>query len=619
MKLFTLGLGLLVMNGGAAADLQVASPDGNVVMAFALQPGGVPAYRIAYAGNAVVLDSRLGLEPNLLDGFTVVATQSSEHRNHWENRLGERRDVPDNYNELDVDLRQASGIRVRLEFRAYDEGAALRYALPAQSTESLTFSGERTEFRFPAGTYGWEEHATEGEYRRALIKDFEPWCERPVTLEYASGIYAALMEAANQDYPRMLLSPLPGVPGALVSALGGTTANTVTKEFAQRGDPTVHLRAGATTPWRFFVVGHRPGDLLERNYLLLDLNPPSAVADTSWIVPGQAMRDTALTTVNSKAIIDFAATAGLRYVALDWKWYGPVEYESAGETIPRAPNLDIPEIVRYGRAKGVGLILYVDRRQVKRERDALFARLESWGVVGAKIGFVDVGPQSETAWITTTIQKAAEHHLMLDIHDGYRSTGLSRTWPNLMTVEGIRGNEHFPTAEHNCTLPFTRYLAGCADYTVCYYDKRLQTTHAHQLAMAVISFSPLQWILWYDKPADYHGEPEIEFFRHMATVWDETRLVDGKIGAYAIEARRSGQDWFVGAINAREPRKLRLPLDFLPAGARYTAHLYADDPTVRTRTQVSVRTESVDRSTVLDLSLALNGGEAIWLERLEAK
>lgn len=595
---------------------RISSPDGNVAAEFVLQRDRTPAYKIDYLGKPLVLESHLGFEPDLLGGFVVVKTSTDEHRGEWKQPFGERSVVPDNYRELTVDLRhEASGRLVRVTLRAYDEGAALRYSFPEQATKEFKFTGERTEFRFPADTFGWEEHGTEGEYRRVKIGAMEPFGERPLTLELADGRYASLGEAANQCYARTLLSVAPGSTDTLVTALGGTSSNLdKVSEFAQRHNPNVTLRPGDSTPWRMLVVGQKPGDLLERNYLQLNLNPPSALADTSWIKPGKAMRDTTITTVNSKAIIDFAATAGLSYVHLDWKWYGPVEFEAAGDVMVRAPNLDVPEIVRYGREKGVGLILYVDRRQIRRDRDHIFEMLEKWGVVGVKIGFVDVGPQAETAWITETIQKAAEHHLMLNIHDGYRSTGLSRTWPNLMTVEGIRGNEHFPTAEHNCTLPFTRYVGGVGDYTVCYYDKRLtHTTHAHQLAMAVVSFSPLQWIFWYDKAADYQGEPEVEFFRHVPTVWDETKVVNGKIGEFATIARRQGADWFVGTINNGESRTLAVSLSFLPAGQRFVAHLYGDDDTVATRTHVALATREVDSATTLSVPLKATGGQAIWL------
>jgi alpha-glucosidase len=593
------------------ATNQVQSPDGKVVVNFLMQDGGMPSYKIDYLGKPVVLQSRLGLEPDFTAGFQVTGTSSKENKGQWTQAFGERKIVPDNYRELNVDLKHLSGWLMRITFRAYNEGAALRYSFPEQAEKELKFTGERTEFRFPEDTYAYEEHATEGEYKRVKTGDIEPWCERPLTLEYAGGLFACLAEADNERYPRMLLSPLPGVPGALVSALGGTTANTV--DSRQRHDPNVKIAPPASTPWRMFVVGQKPGDLLERNYLMLNLNPPCAIKDTTWIKPGKVMRDTALTTENSKAIIDFAEKAGLQYVSLDWKWYGSEDPDAGDATTVRAPNLDIPEIIRYGAEKNVGLIVYVDRRQIKKQRDILFPLYEKWGIKGVKIGFVDVGPQEETAWITETIQKAAEHRLMLNIHDGYRPTGLARTYPNLMTVEGIRGNEHFPTPEHNCTLPFTRYIAGSADYTVCYYDKRIKPTHAHQLAMAVVSFSPLQWIFWYDKPSLYKNEPEIEFFRHVPTVWDDTKVLNGEIGRYATIARRSGDDWFIGTINGSEKRQLEIFLDFLAPGKNYIAHIYSDDDSATTRTKVGIETRPVDTNTIIEADLSQGGGQAVWI------
>ncbi len=587
------------------------SPDGHVVVEFLMQSGGVPAYKIDYFGKAIVLPSRLGLQPDLLGEFAVTQTSTCSHESSWRPVCGERQLIPDNYRELHVDLKHVSGRLLRLTFRAYNEGAALRYTLPEQPTKAFKFTGERTEFRFPPDTCAYEEHGTEGPYIRVKTDEIRPWCERPLTLEYSSGVFAALAEAANFRYPRMLLSPLADVPGALVSALGGESANGITGE---RHDPTARLAGGDSTPWRLFIVGDRPGDLLERNYLVLNLNPPVALADTSWIKPGKAMRDMTLSTAGSKAIIDFAAVGGLQYVHLDARWYGSEDTEKGDATRAGRPNLDIQESVRYGRQKNVRLLVYVDRKQIKKQRDILFPLYEKWGVAGVKLGYVNVGPQEETAWITETIQKAAEHHLMLNIHDGYRSTGIERTYPNLMTVEGIRGNEANPVPEHNCTLPFTRYLSGMADCTVCYYSQQRKTTYAHQLALSVISYSPLQWIYWYDSPSMYRGEPEVEFFQHVPTVWDDTKVIHGKIGEYATIVRRSGDDWFVGTLNNNEPRTLRLPLTFLTPGKSYTAHLYSDSDAVKTRTHVAVETRFVDSRTTLDVPLQRAGGQAIWIE-----
>jgi alpha-glucosidase len=599
---------------GRAGD-RIESPDGKVVVEFVMQPGGAPAYRINYLGKPIVLESRLGLLPDWTNGFEIKSASQSEHHGQWTQVYGERKIVPDNYRELNVDLKQGAGRLMRITFRAYDEGAAFRYTFPEQAAAEFHFTGEQTEFCFPEDTFCHEEHGTEGVYRRVEVSNIEPWCERPLTLEYASGLFACLCEADNENYPRMLLSVLSGASNTLVSALGGTTSNTANNPAP--GDSSATLRAGDSTPWRLFVVGEKPGDLLERNYVMLDLNPPLALNDVSWIKPGNVMRDTTLTTSNSKAIIDFAATAGLRYVLLDDRWYGGEDPATGDATTVRKRDLDIPEIIRYGRGKDVGLILYVDRRQIKTQRDVLFPLYEKWGVKGVKIGFVDVGPQAETAWIIETVKKAAEHHLVLDIHDGYRPTGYARTYPNLLTVEGVRGNEHFPTAEHDCTIPFTRYVAGSADYTVCYYDRRLKNTHAHQLAMAVVSYSPLQSVLWYDRPGMYQGEPEIEFFRHVPTVWDETKVINGEIGKYATIARRSGADWFIGTVNDSDPRQLTLPLDFLARGGQYLAHIYSDDDSAPTRTHVSVETRPVNSLTTLEVPLKSAGGQAVWITPVE--
>jgi alpha-glucosidase len=601
-----------VVRGQAAQTApatRVASADSQVVIEFSL-PNGTPTYRITYHGKPVVTDSKLGLEPGFTADFALAGSQTSDHAGQWTHSFGERRIVPDNYRQLDIDLKQSAGRLLRLTFRAYNEGAAFRYSLPAQETKTFAFDGEHTEFHFPPNTFGYEEHGTEGDYIRARIADFQPWCERPLTLELPDGAFASLNEAANLAYPRMLLSPLAGTSGVLVSALGGATANTL------RGgvdDPHFKLAAGDSSPWRLLVLADSPGELLERSYLLLNLNTPSGLADTSWIHPGKAMRDTALTTASGKAIVDLALKLGLDYLALDAHWYGPDDNGDA--TQARAASLDLKEVIDYARQHKVAVCLYVDARQVKKQGDTLFPLFKSWGVDAVKVGFVTVGPQAETAWIRDVVAKAVENRLALNIHDGYRATGINRTYPNLLTVEGIRGNENFPTPEHNCTLPFTRYVGGVGDYTVCYLDSRLKTTHAHQLAMGVVSFSPLQWIYWYDKPAQLQNvPPEAEFWMHMPTVWDMTKVVNGQIGQYATIARQRGADWFVGTINNSQARTIKVPLAFLTAGMTYTAHLYSDSDTAATPTKVAVTTRAVDASSILDVELKRGGGQAIWIE-----
>jgi alpha-glucosidase len=586
MKRFTLWLASMlfaVASAGLAhaAEIPVRSPNGEVMFVFSLDPSGTPRYRITHHGKSVVLDSRLGFEAadktkNLLDGFELNGTRERSEDTTWKPVYGERSVIPDRYSELTVQLRhRATGARIDVVARAYDEGVAFRYEAPAPkrvidgSALSFVFTAERTEFRFPEGTYGYEEHGTEGEYARVLIPAIKPDCERPLTVEFSDGRSASLVEAALDRYPRMLLSPSPFTPGALASALSGAAT----------------LAAPGVTPWRAFIVGDRPGDLVERNYLVVNLNAPCALADTSWIKPGKAIRETSLSTPGGKACIDFAVEHGFRYVLYDAGWYGN-EYDDKADargvnldqkrvgSIANHPGLDLAEVIAYGKARGIGIFLYVNRRALERQLDELFPLYEKWGVAGVKFGFVNVGPQEWSTWVHEAVRKAAAHRLLVDIHDNYRPTGFTRTYPNLLTQEGVRGNEHMPTATHNATLPFTRGPAGPSDYTICIYDSRVKPTRAHQLALAVTNYSPLQLLYWYDKPARFDGAPELAFLDHVPTVWDETKVLSDKIGSLATLARRSGDEWFIGTLTGATPHELALSLSFLPAEKKiHRSHL----------------------------------------------
>lgn len=606
---------ILVPSSARGFEAKVTSPEGAVTVGFALTESGEARYHVVSEGRQVVFPSRLGFKPGTLEGFTKVGDSRRSVRESWSFAFGERSENPDAFDELRVELKHGSGLRLDIVLRAYDEGAAVRYEFPTGQANqaALHFDDEHTEFCLPKGAKAYEEHGTEGPYQLSPVSDIRPYCERPLTVVLPEGGYAAIGEAGNLDYARMLLSPLANREGALVSALGGRTTNTESEHQPQ--DSSVSMIPGTATPWRVVLVGKTPGELLENNYLFLNLSPPCRLQDTSWIKPGKVMR-AELTTTSGKAVIDFAETAGLDYVHFDAGWYGLERADKSDATQidpERSDELDLRSVVEYGEQHDVGVLVYVNRIELKRRLSAIYPLYEQWGLKGIKYGFVPVGPQSETTWLTEAIAKAAEHKLMINVHDGFRANGINRTYPNLMTVEGIRGNERMPTAEHNCTLPFTRYLCGIGDYTVCYYSNRIQTTHAHQLAMAVVSFSPLQWIFWYDQPDKYRGEPEIEFFREVPTVWDETRVLEGEIGVYATIARRSGDAWFIGMINADEPRQTELALDFLNARHAYDATLYYDDPNVKTRTQVGIRRQAVTASSKLTIEMPKSGGAALWI------
>ncbi len=601
LALLSLLISTISVAFGATGDLELHSPHEILTVHLVIDASGVPRYTVDRGSEPVLLPSRLGFGPLWAEGFSIASSERSHHNDTWIPLYGERDQMPDIYNQLTVQLSGKSGHGLLIEIRAYDEGVAVRY----RAQEPMQAVVERTEFHFPAGSFGYEEHETEGEYARNPVSAIAANCQTPLTVELAGGSYAAVLEAANVRFPEMTVAAEARVPDTLLATPGGPGT----------------LAAGDYTPWRLLLFAKTPGEMLEHNYVELDLNAPQAIRNVAWIRPGTAMREVTLSDEGARRLIDFAAAHHIRYAGFDDGWYGSLDYATGDATHERsfnkegqpAPPLHIQQVVRYGRAHGVGIWLYIDHRQAEKQRDVLFPLYERWGVAGVKIGFVEVGSQQRTEWLTETFRKAAEHHLLLDIHDSYRTTGYTRTYPNLLTVEGIRGNEHFPTPEHDATIPFTRYLAGSADYTICYYTPRLLNTHAHQLAMSVISYSPVQWIFWYDKPSDYHGEPEIQWFDHLPTVWNETHVPLGKIGEYAVLARRSGANWYVGAIGDSHGLTLHLPMSFLRDGVTYKATLYTDDPAVQTATHVAISEREVTKNSILDLPLLPRGGAAILL------
>ena len=374
---------------------------------------------------------------------------------------------------------------------------------------------------------------------------------------------------------------------------------------------------------RLFRLSALPGKLVENNYFVLNLNEPNQIANTSWIKPGQVIREVTLTTAGSMASIDFAAENNIAYVLFDAGWYGAEEdVKSDATTVTVDPArskgpLDLPKVIEYANSKGVGILVYVNKKALHQQLDEILPLYKKWGLKGIKFGFVQIGNQRWSTWLHEAVRKCGEYGLMVDIHDEYRPTGFSRTYPNLMTQEGIRGNEEMPDATHNTMLPFTRYLAGAGDYTLCYFNNRVKNMKAHQLAMAAVYYSPLQFMFWYDRPEFYKGEEELEFWKAIPSVWDDSRALDGEIGEYIVQARRSGSDWFVGAMTNTEARTVTLTTDFLEPGKKYLLHLYEDDDKLDTRTKVRSTHKKIKAGDKLVLKLKASGGAALHFTPLK--
>jgi alpha-glucosidase len=606
----------------AAEPVTVTSPDGKLTLTFTLHDGAA-VYHVSQGDRVIIADSAMDL--TLKDGthlgrdLKLVNVTTSKHDDTWQPVYGERSTIVNRYNQTVIELQRTAAppLAMNVIVRAYDEGVAFRYEIPQQpAAAEVVIASENTAFTFTADHSAWAVYSAQGKYEHVTVSRIKDGCERPLVVRIGDDCYAAIAEAELVNYARMKLGPRKQAPLSLVSQLASAVKSPLP----------------VATPWRVVMVADSPGKLLENNDLILNLNAPCAIADTSWIKPGKVLREVTLTTDGARRCVDFAQRHKLQYVLFDAGWYGH-EYDDASDaaTVTLDPKrskgpLDLQGIIDYAKERGVGVILYVNRRALEKQIDEILPLYRKWGVAGVKYGFVNVGSQQWTTWLHDAVRKAADHRLMVDIHDEYRPTGYSRTYPNLMTQEGIGGDETSPTSDQTLTLLFSRFLAGAADNTICYFNPRVVTNanHAFQLAKAVCLYSPWQFLYWYDRPAPGSGagegmngvigdEPELEFFSNVPTMWDESRVLDGAIGEHAIMARRSGDAWFIGALNAGDAYAFDIKLDMLKPNVQYTANIYSHDPKSKTRTQVGIETRQVTSADTIAVQLATNDGLAVHI------
>ncbi len=600
-----------------AASTTLKSPDGKVVCRIAVEDSAL-AYQVSYNGQALVEPSGISFvhenkTPIGKHLAEVKIGEATEQRGSWEPVYGERSTIQDNYNTVSVTCRDTKAdCDVAYEFRCYDTGVAFRTTIGAGDGKPVKLREERSEFRFAGDPSAWRTNRAQGAYDLVSISQLGNDVERPLTIQAKDGVYVSIAEAGLLDYAVMKLKVDPARPDTVVSELRSA----------------VESKGDLTTPWRVIFVAESPGELLESNDLILNLSEPCRIADTSWIKPGKVIRDYTLTNAGAKACVDFAVKHNIQYVEFDAGWYGN-EFEEVSDATTisvdpkRSPGpLDLHDIIKYAEERGIGILVYVNRRALEKQLDDILPLYQGWGIKGIKFGFVKHGSQKWTRWLHESIAKAADHGLLAYVHDDYRPVGYSRTYPNLMTQEGVRGDEETPPTKQTLTSLFTRSVAGAADNTFCYFNPRVDEawSHAHQLAKSVCIFSPLQTLFWYDGPDRGDGGkfqivevPEMAFWDAMPAVWDDTRVLHGEIGRYAVVARRSGEEWFIGGLSSEESRTLKTPLDFLEPGREYVAHIYSDDPTVKTVTKVAVTQQTVDSTTVFPVTMRGNGGQAIHL------
>lgn len=547
----------------------------------------------------------------------------------------------DRYNELRLECEGGFAV----VFRAYDEGVAYRFetTLPQPT---VTVDAEEAVFRFTHDfvvyypeELGFFSH-NERHYLPRALRDLGPanLASLPAVVD-AGAVKLALVESDVEDYPGLWLR---GTPGA---ALAATFPPHPLKEDLRRdrdlhvveSAPFIARTAGTRSyPWRILAIARDDGALITNSLVYL-LARPSQVEDTSWIRPGKVAWDwwnannlhgvdfvAGVNTDTYLHFIDFAAAHGIEYVILDEGWY------ELGNVLEVVPAMDMEALTAHARRKGVGLILWVVWKTLDDQLDPALAQFEKWGVKGIKVDFMQRDDQPTVNFYHRISREAAKRRLLVDFHGSLRPALMTRTWPNLLTTEGVRGLEWNKWSahvhpEHDATLPFTRMLLGPMDYTPgamlnanrggfapVFARPMSQGTRCHQLALYVVYESPLQMLA--DSPSHYAREADaMAWLRAVPVVWDETRVLAARIADYVVVARRSGREWYVGAITDWTRRELDVDLSFLPEGT-FEMDAYADGPNAD-RAAVDYRrsTSRVDRSSRLTIALAEGGG---WVARI---
>ncbi len=655
-KLLQSAVALAGTGAWAADDRQVGtvgSPNARVQVILWLSKQGEPGLTVLFDKSVLLRSPGLGLDLDeggpLAAGLRLTRSVSAPVQDRYTLVCGKTRHVDVCCNELKLDFEEAGpasrGRRLRLVVRAYDDGAAFRYQLPSPSPHGAAIRSELTRFDFPRDFQCWGVDlgafgtSHEGEFTsfRASQMGVQSLFDAPLVCMTGQGdVTFAIAEADLQDYAALYLARhADGGLGVRIRLPPRLDDSSVAVRWPH-GDASQARQM--QSPWRVILVGDHPGRLIEST-LITTLSQPSEIADTAWIRPGKAAwdwwsaaaaRDVAGPPMGDGAmmrLIDFAKAASLQYLLIDAGWYAFPGQKTLGPEIDvtrSVPAINLPMLVDYARRHDVGLFVWVNWLHLDAQLDDAFAFYARTGVKGVKIDFMNRDDQQMMAFYHRLLARAAACELMIDLHGATHPTGLSRTYPNLVTQEGVMGAEYNKwtrrvTSRHNVTIPYTRMLLGPMDYTPGGFRNvtpeqfvpreilpMVQTTRGHALAMYVVYDSPFSCVS--DSPDTYQGAAGFDFLSAVPTSWDETRVLSGQIGRFIVIARRNGAAWFIGAMTEGQARRMPVRLDFLGPG-RFKAAIYADGDAPSLL--AIERNRPVARHDVIHLALAANGGGAV--------
>ncbi len=651
---------ILISNPSFAEDFIIKSPNGKIELKLEANEKGVN-YNLKMNGEEIISSSPIGykLDKANLGGANLKLVNSSSQNinSSFEMVVGKQKIVKDNYNQTILNLtntQNGKDYNFQLIARVYDNGAAFRVVIPKQ--ESLTkFSimAENTRYNFPKNynCYGLNqgrfENSHEGEYdliKADKMRNFHLYDYPLVCKTGNKQTTFALAESDVINFPSgYLTGPSSGALGAEV-ILSPRTDNYAGLRYdiilAKYENETV------TAPWRVIMLGEKPTDLAESS-LIQTLATPNKIGDTSWIKPGKSAWDwwngwkvnipnAGVNTATYKYYIDFAAELGLEYLLIDEGWYKGTSIEpnpNADITTP-IPALDMAEIISYAKSKNIDVMVWLQWEHLIPQMDKAFELYEKWGIKGVKIDFMNRSDQEMVKLYHEMLSKAAKHKLLVDLHGAYIPNGLTRTYPNYMTQEGVLGAEYNKwsariTATHNVTLPFTRGITGPMDYTPGgfrnttpkefpklqnFSQPYVMTTRGHGLAMYVVFESPLQMVS--DNPEAYKNKngtwaDGVDFIKEVPASWDETKVLQGDIGQYIVTARRKGDKWYIGAMTNEAARSISIPLSFLGNGT-YNAEIWQDG---LKPTEIKKSRQTISKTGVINLKLAPSGGGTIIISK----
>lgn len=596
---------VFVISSSFAKEYKISSPDNKI--SLTVNVGNDIKWYATREGKEILSNSKIAM---ILKNGRILG-ENEKVRKATISKLNEiirpvvankKSEITDNCNILSINF--TSGFA--LQFRAYNDGVAYRFETSFK--DEIIVKDEISDFVFPEGSHSWyplETSFMSHNERTFIYSSLDTLVDKHLAslpaLFQVNGVDVLITESDIEDYPGMwLVGGGSGKISATWSRFPETEKLVQDRDLfiASTKDYIAKTKGTRTFPWRVFVVAPNDVKLLESD-LVYKLAAPNKIEDTKWIKPGHVAWDwwnannlygvdfrAGINNDTYKYYIDFAAKNGIEYVILDEGWY------PLGNVLVSVPDINVPELCSYAESKHVGIILWVVWKTFWDKIDEAIALYEKWGVKGVKVDFMQRDDQKVVNFYLEAAQKTAEHHLLIDFHGAYKPDGIGRTWPNALTREGVKGMENDKwskgiTPAHDVTLPFTRMIAGPMDYTpgaLVNMDKAnftpnftrpaSQGTRAHQVALYVIYESPLQMLA--DSPSNYMKEQETtDFIVKIPVVWDDIIGIDGKVGEYILIARRSGKEWFAGALTNWTARDMDLDLSFLPAG-KYSMDIFQD-------------------------------------------